>query len=38
MKLADGAFVGSCLEKGSWGSAIDIDKVKEYVEIVRSIE
>jgi len=38
MKLADGAFVGSCLEKGSWGSAIDVDKVKAYVEIVRSLE
>ena len=38
MKLADGAFVGSCLEKGAWGSAIDVERVKEYVEIVRSIE
>jgi membrane complex biogenesis BtpA family protein len=38
MKLADGAFVGSCLEKDGWGSAIDVEKVKAYVEIVRSIE
>ena len=37
MKLADGAFVGSCLEKGGWGSAIDVDLVKEYVAIVRSL-
>ncbi|HUF36994.1 MAG TPA: BtpA/SgcQ family protein [Anaerolineales bacterium] len=38
MKQADGAFVGSCLEKDGWGSSIDVDKVLEYVEIVRSIE
>jgi hypothetical protein len=35
---ADGAFVGTCLEKGKWGSEIDIDKVRSYVEIVRKLE
>ena len=38
LAVADGAFVGTCLEKGKWGSDIDIDKVKSYVEIVRGIE
>lgn len=38
LRDADGAFVGSCLEKGKWGSEIDIDKVKSYVEIVRKLE
>ncbi len=38
LKHADGAFVGSCLEKEGWGSAIDVDRVREYVEIVRAIE
>lgn len=31
---ADGAFVGTCLEKGGWGGAIDVDRVREYMEIV----
>lgn len=35
---ADGAFVGTCLEKNKWGSEIDIDKVCAYVEIVRNLE
>lgn len=34
---ADGAFVGTCLESGAWGSNIDVAKVKSYVDIVRSI-
>lgn len=34
---ADGAFVGTCLESGAWGSNIDVEKVRSYVEIVRSI-
>lgn len=33
---ADGAFVGSCLEPGGWGSAIDRDLVRAYVEAVYS--
>ncbi len=35
---ADGAFVGTCLESGKWGSDIDPDKVCSYVEIVRGLE
>jgi membrane complex biogenesis BtpA family protein len=34
---ADGAFVGTCLESGAWGSNIDVEKVRSYVDIVRSI-
>lgn len=37
IKEADGVFVGSCLEKGGWGSEIDVGKVREYVEIVRNL-
>lgn len=35
---ADGAFVGSAFEPGGWSSAIDKDRVREYMEIVRSLE
>lgn len=38
LKDADGAFVGTCLEKKGWGGEIDVDRVKEYVEIVRNLE
>ena len=35
---ADGVLVGRCLERDGWGSAIDVDRVRAYVDIVRSIE
>ena len=35
---ADGAFVGTCLERGGWGGQIDVDRVKAYVDIVRGLE
>lgn len=38
MAAADGAFVGSCLERGGWGGPIDVEKVKAYVDIVRGLE
>lgn len=38
MAAADGAFVGSCLERGGWGGQIDLDRVKAYVNIVRALE
>ncbi|GAA2348816.1 BtpA/SgcQ family protein [Streptomyces violaceusniger] len=38
MAAADGAFVGTCLERGGWGGQIDIDRVKRYVDIVRALE
>ncbi|MCZ6872800.1 MAG: BtpA/SgcQ family protein [bacterium] len=31
---ADGAFVGACLQSEGWGKHIDIDRVRDYVEIV----
>jgi uncharacterized protein len=38
MAAADGAFVGTCLERGGWGGAIDVDRVRAYVDIVRGLE
>jgi membrane complex biogenesis BtpA family protein len=38
LAVADGAFVGTCLEQDGWGGPIDIDRVKAYVEIVRGLE
>jgi membrane complex biogenesis BtpA family protein len=35
---ADGAFVGTCLERGGWGGQIDVERVKTYVDIVRGLE
>lgn len=37
LAVADGAFVGTCFEKGGWGSNIDEDLVKDYVNIVNKI-
>lgn len=34
---ADGAFVGSCFQTGGWGSHIDKDLVRSYMEIVGQI-
>jgi predicted TIM-barrel enzyme len=31
---ADGAIVGSCFERGGRGGAVQVDAVREYVEIV----
>ena len=38
LEEADGAFVGTCLERGGWGGQIDVERVKAYVEIVRGLE
>ncbi|MFE6311727.1 BtpA/SgcQ family protein [Streptomyces rochei] len=38
LAAADGAFVGTCLEEAGWGGRIDIDKVRAYVDIARSVE
>lgn len=35
---ADGAFVGSAFEPGGWGGAIDKQQVRDYMEIVHSLE
>ncbi|GAA2206583.1 BtpA/SgcQ family protein [Nonomuraea monospora] len=35
---ADGAFVGSCLERGGFGGSVDVELVRQYVEIVRGIK
>lgn len=37
LAAADGAFVGTCLEAGGWGGRVDVERVKEYVNIVRSL-
>lgn len=34
---ADGAFVGSCLETSGWGSHVDVDRVRDYVNIVANL-
>ena len=38
MQAADAALVGSCFEGGAWGSRIDQEIVKQYVDLVRAIE
>ncbi len=38
LAAADGAFVGSCLEKGEWGSEVDEERVRAYMDVVRNIE
>jgi len=35
---ADGAFVGTSLEKGKWGGPIDVDRVRDYMAIVNGIK
>ncbi len=35
---ADGAFVGTVLEKGKWGGPIDVERVRQYMEIVNGIQ
>ena len=37
LALADGAFVGSCLERDGWGSAVDQTLVRAYMKEVESI-
>jgi len=34
---ADGAFVGTCLERDGWGGSIDVERVREYMAIVDSL-
>ncbi|MEU7641422.1 MULTISPECIES: BtpA/SgcQ family protein [unclassified Streptomyces] len=38
LAAADGAFVGTCLERDGWGGEIDRDRVAAYVDIVRRLE
>ena len=38
LAAADGAFVGTCLERGGWGGQIDASLVRSYVDIVRGLE
>ena len=35
---ADGAFVGSAFEPGGWGTSINAQAVRDYMEIVHSLE
>lgn len=34
---ADGAFVGSCLERGGWGGRIDEQRAADFVRLVRAL-
>ena len=34
---ADGVFVGTCLKSDSWNGRVDVDRVREYVDIVASL-
>lgn len=38
LAAADGAFVGTCLEKGKWGGPIDVERVRDYMAIVNGIK
>lgn len=38
LSKADGAFVGSAFEPTGWGGPIDVQRVRDYMEIVRSLE
>lgn len=38
LAAADGAFVGSCLERGGWGGQIDAGRVRAYMDIVRDLQ
>lgn len=37
LREADGAFVGTCFQDGNWGGRVDVNLVREYVEIVSSL-
>lgn len=38
LAAADGAFVGTCLQGEGWGGRIDVERVREYVKIVASLQ
>lgn len=38
LAAADGAFVGTCLERAGWGGTVDADRTRAYVDIVRGLE
>jgi membrane complex biogenesis BtpA family protein len=38
LAAADGAFVGTCLERGGWGGQVDAGRVRAYMDIVRGLE
>ena len=35
LSAADGAFVGTCFQPDGWGTNIDVNRVRSYMEIVR---
>ena len=37
LALADGAFVGSCFEVAGWGSHVDVERVRRYMDLVAQI-
>jgi membrane complex biogenesis BtpA family protein len=38
LAVADGAFVGTCLQGEGWGGHVDIERVRAYVKIVASLQ
>ncbi len=34
LAAVDGAFVGTCLERGGWGGTIDVERVRAYMDAV----
>ena len=38
LSAADGAFVGTCLERAGWGGPVDPGRVRAYMDIVRGLE
>ena len=38
LAAADGAYVGTCLERGGWGGQIDAGRVRAYMDIVRGLD
>jgi predicted TIM-barrel enzyme len=38
LAAADGVFVGSCLTVGSRGTRVDIERVRDYVRLVTSLQ
>jgi uncharacterized protein len=38
LAAADGAFVGTCLERGGWGGQVDTGRVRAYMDIARGLQ
>ena len=38
LAAADGAFVGTCLERDGWGGQVDAGRVAAYMDMVRGLD